>query len=84
MPVSIEKEVLKIITDTLCLEGKFSNESTLAKLGADSLDILQMVTELEIEFDVDIADHLIFESMRVVHLVEVVQELVYEKVKGLI
>jgi acyl carrier protein len=78
--MSVETAVLSIISDVLYIAPNFNPEQTLVDdLGADSLDILNLVSELENHFDVNISDDDFFESMRAVHLVGVIEDLVDEK-----
>ena len=78
--MSVETAVLSIISDVLYIAPNFNPEQTLVDdLGADSIDILDLVSELENHFDVVILDKQIFKNMRAVHLVGVIEDLVDEK-----
>ena len=77
----IKKAVMGIIAEELGVVcDSFDSEQMIVDdLGADSLDIMTIVMKLEDEFVVDIQDEQIFESMRVVHLIGVIEELVDKK-----
>jgi acyl carrier protein len=78
--MSIKTAVLSIISDVLYIAPSFNPEQQIVDdLGADEIDILNIVTELENHFDVVILDKQIFESMRAMHLVGVIEDLVDEK-----
>lgn len=55
MAVDVDKEVLFTVRDELCLEAEdVTLDSDLAALGADSLDVLNMVHLLEGTFNIDL------------------------------
>ena len=58
MAENIEQAVKKIIAEQLGVnEGEIKNESSFVDdLGADSLDTVELVMELEEEFDINIPD----------------------------
>ena len=55
---SIEQRVKKIVAEQLGVnEAEIKNESSfLDDLGADSLDMVELVMALEDEFDIDVSD----------------------------
>lgn len=55
---SVEERVINIVAEQLGVEKeKISKESNFVNdLGADSLDTVELVMELEEEFDINIAD----------------------------
>ncbi|QCI22211.1 acyl carrier protein [Buchnera aphidicola] len=55
---NIEKRIKKIIFDKLDIEEKnIINQASFAEdLGADSLDIVELIMALEEEFDIEISD----------------------------
>ena len=55
---NVEQRVRKIIAEQLGVnEGEIKNESSFVDdLGADSLDTVELVMELEEEFDINIPD----------------------------
>lgn len=58
MAVSIERRVKGIIAEQLGLEDDevVSDASFIDDLGADSLDIVELIMALEEEFEIDISD----------------------------
>lgn len=55
---NIEKRIKKIITNKLDIkeENIINNASFIQDLGADSLDIVELIMALEEEFDIEISD----------------------------
>ena len=53
--MSIEARVKEIIEDTLGVE-EVRNDQTFEELGADSLDTVELIMEIEEEFEIDIPD----------------------------
>ncbi|QCI19912.1 MAG: acyl carrier protein [Buchnera aphidicola (Brevicoryne brassicae)] len=55
---NVEKRIKKIITDKLDIkEENIINKSSFTEdLGADSLDIVELIMALEEEFDIEISD----------------------------
>lgn len=58
MAASIEEKVKKVICDQLAVEPEkvTATASFIDDLGADSLDIVELVMTMEEEFDLDIPD----------------------------
>jgi acyl carrier protein len=58
MPASVEERVRTIICDQLAVEQEkvITTASFIDDLGADSLDIVELVMTMEEEFDLDIPD----------------------------
>lgn len=58
MSASVEERVRNIIVDQLAVEAEkvTPNASFIDDLGADSLDIVELVMTMEEEFDLDIPD----------------------------
>lgn len=55
--MSVEKKVKGIISDQLEVAvDKLSMETTFEDIDADSLDIVELVMALEVEFDLEISD----------------------------
>lgn len=57
-PASIESKVISIISEQLSLpEDDIKSDSRFVDdLGADSLDIVELIMEMEEEFDIEIQD----------------------------
>ena len=53
--MSIEAKVKEIVEDTLGVE-EVRNDQTFEELGADSLDTVELIMEIEEEFNLDISD----------------------------
>ncbi len=54
---SVEERVIKIVVDNLGVNADQVNRSTaFDQLGADSLDIVELVMELEEEFEISIPE----------------------------
>ena len=54
---AIVEKVIEVVNDTLDVEGTQLDESTnLKDLGADSFDLLELVTALEDEFELTMDD----------------------------
>ena len=53
--MSIEAKVKEIVEDTLGVE-EVRNDQTFEELGADSLDTVELIMEIEEEFEIDIPD----------------------------
>lgn len=58
MPESVEEKVRSIICDQLAVDSAkvVTGASFIEDLGADSLDIVELVMTMEEEFDLDIPD----------------------------
>jgi acyl carrier protein len=56
--VSVEQRVIEIVCDNLAVskEQVTRNTSFIEDIGADSLDIVELIMELEEEFDIQIPD----------------------------
>ena len=55
----IEEKVLEAVQDAYCMSSKDDTlllESKFTDLGFDSLDIAELVMEIEDEFDIDVTD----------------------------
>ncbi len=56
-----------------------STETTIAELGMDSLDAMNLIFELEEEFDLSIPDEDVFEMKTVGEIVKGVEQLIAKK-----
>src|SRR5262245_17641604 len=56
--VSVEQRVIEIVCDNLAVNKEQVNRNTnfIEDIGADSLDIVELIMELEEEFDIQIPD----------------------------
>jgi len=55
--VSVEERVIDVVSEQLSIpKEKITRETTFNDLGADSLDVVEMVMQLEEEFDITIPD----------------------------
>ncbi|OWK45112.1 acyl carrier protein [Fimbriiglobus ruber] len=56
--MSVEEKVIEIVCDHLAVDRSKVNRTTkfIEDIGADSLDIVELVMELEEEFDIQIPD----------------------------
>lgn len=54
---AIKEQVVAVIADKLNIDkSKITEQSTLAELGADSLDLVEIIMRMEEKFDVEIND----------------------------
>lgn len=54
---AIKEQVINLIADKLSIDhSKITEESTLAQLGADSLDLVEIIMRMEEKFNVEIDD----------------------------
>lgn len=54
---AIKDNVVAIVADKLNIDkSKITEQSTLAELGADSLDLVEIIMRMEEKFDVEIND----------------------------
>lgn len=63
-------------------ENEITLETTLDELEMDSLDALNLVFELEEEFDIEIPDEKAFEMKTIGEMVEGIEKLIKLKEKG--
>ncbi|WP_185882888.1 acyl carrier protein [Blattabacterium cuenoti] len=77
----IESIVYSLIMDKLSVEKKeiFSNSSFTNDLGADSLDIVELIMEFEKEFDISISDEKAEKITTVGEAIIAIKDLIYEK-----
>ncbi len=55
--MSVEERVIEVVSEQLSIpKEKITRETTFNDLGADSLDVVEMVMQLEEEFDITIPD----------------------------
>lgn len=75
MSDTIATQVKEALADLLCLElTEVADELMLSDLGADSLDIVDIIQRLEWQFNIDVFDSEVFESQTVNGLIAVVTD----------
>ena len=73
--MEINKRVTEIIQDKLGVDEISSDDNLIEDIGADSLDIVELVMELEREFGIQILDDEIDSNFTTVgHLIDFIQE----------
>ena len=73
--MEVNKKVVEIIKDKLVVEEVGSDDNLIEDLGADSLDIIEMVMALESEFHIVIYDNEVDNNFTTVgHLIDFIQE----------
>lgn len=80
---SIEHKVVAIISSIVCIEMEYiSRDSNLVDdLGADSLDAVDLVTQIEQEFKVEISDKEFGIDFSIVRTVQQIIDLVHKKIR---
>ena len=69
-------KVVAIVADKLSIDKNvIQQDSTLQKLGADSLDVVEIIMKLEDQFDIEIDDEKAEKLKNINDVVEYVQEL---------
>lgn len=76
MSETVGKRVVQLLAQELdCTVVDIGNNTKLVDdLGADSLDMVQIALTLEEEFDIDVPDQLLSKNVKVIDLVEYVNE----------
>jgi acyl carrier protein len=73
--MEVNDKVVEIIKDKLVVEEVGSDDNLIKDLGADSLDIIELVMALESEFDIIIYDNEVDSNFTTVgHLIDFIQE----------
>ena len=73
--MEVNKKVVEIIKDKLIVEEVGSDDNLIEDLGADSLDIIELVMALESEFHIVIYDNEVDKNFTTVgHLIDFIQE----------
>ena len=73
--MEVNKKVVEIIKDKLIIDEVGSDDNLIEDLGADSLDIIELVMALESEFHIVIYDNEIDKNFTTVgHLIDFIQE----------
>lgn len=74
---SIKEQVITVIAEKLSIDSsKITEESTLAQLGADSLDLVEIIMRLEEKFDIEIDDEQAEKLHNVGQVIDYIQSLV--------
>ena len=72
--MEVNKKVVEIIKDKLIVEEVGSDDNLIEDLGADSLDIIELVMALESEFHIVIYDNEVDKNFTTVgHLIDFIQ-----------
>jgi acyl carrier protein len=83
MPESIEERVLRVISSSRRIpRAAVLPECTLDELGIDSLDRVNILFDLESEFNIDIDGEEAKKATKVSEIVEAMKQLVEESVKA--
>jgi len=77
--MSTSKKVKKVITDALSINTEIEDSVTLDDLGADSLDGLEIVMDLEEKFNVSISDEDVANTTTVHDFIVVVENALAKK-----
>ena len=73
--MEVNKRVVEIIKDKLIVSEVGSDDDLIEDLGADSLDIIELVMALESEFGIVIYDNEVDKNFTTVgHLIDFIQE----------
>ena len=73
--MEVNKLVTEILQDKLGVDEISSDDNLIEDIGADSLDIVELVMELEREFGIQILDDEIDDNFTTVgHLIDFIQE----------
>lgn len=73
--MEVNKRVIEILQDKLGVDEISSDDNLIEDIGADSLDIIELVMELEREFGIQILDDEIDDNFTTVgHLIDFIQE----------
>lgn len=73
--MEVNNQVTEILKDKLGLDEISSDEYIVEDLGADSLDIIELVMEFEMEFHISIPDNEIDPNFTTVgHLIDYIQD----------
>lgn len=75
--MSNEQKIREIIADTLCvdLEEVIASANLVDDLGADSLDLVELIMGFEEAFDIEIADEVAEKITNVAEIVNHINEL---------
>lgn len=73
--MEVNKLVTEIIQDKLGVDEISSDDNLIEDIGADSLDVIELVMEMEREFGIQILDDEIDDNFTTVgHLIDFIQE----------
>ena len=73
--MEVNKRVIEILQDKLGIDEISSDDNLIEDIGADSLDIIELVMEMEREFGIQILDDEIDDNFTTVgHLIDFIQE----------
>jgi len=77
--MSTPEKVKKIIAEALSIDTEINDADTLEDLGADSLDGIEIVMDLEERFDIEISDEDVTDATTVHDFIVVVENALAEK-----
>ena len=73
--MEVNKRVVEILQDKLGIDEIGSDDNLIDDIGADSLDIMELVMEMEREFNIQIHDDEIDKNFTTVgHLIDYIQD----------
>lgn len=78
--MKVNNQIVEILKDKLVVDEISSDDNLVTDLGADSLDIIELVMELEHEFGITISDNEVDSNFtNVGHLIDFIQTKVNNK-----
>ena len=73
--MEVNERVVEILKEKLCVEEISSDDHLIEDIGADSLDIVETVMEMEREFGISIPDNEVDPNFTTVgHLIDYIQD----------
>lgn len=73
--MEINEAVKTLIATQLEIEeDKIKDETTFDELGADSLDLIEVVTDIESEYEIEISDEIFAKIKTVGDIVKIIEE----------
>ncbi len=73
--MEVNEQVIEILQNKLGIDEISSDDNLIEDIGADSLDIIELVIEMEREFGIQILDNEIDDNFTTVgHLIDFIQE----------
>lgn len=73
--MEVNNQVIEILKDKLGIDEISSDDHLIEDIGADSLDIIELVMEIEKEFNIQIPDDEVDQNFTTVgHLIDYIQD----------